>query len=217
MLAKEEPRVATRPRTPHVVYDSFLAPEVAAAMLAQMIAAEDRFTPSAVRRRDESEQATDFRSSLRLPGRVGVDLAPLLEAVHARFDDLCAAAGLAPFAIHHSECSIVAHGEGDYYKPHVDTRLGAAPADVPDVRLLSCVYYLHALPLGFGGGALALHGFEGTDPVPVKIAPAHNRLAAFPSFLRHEVLPVTSPSGAFADRRFSVNVWLRKARAGAAA
>jgi len=38
------------------------------------------------------------------------------------------------------------------------------------------------------------------------------RLVAFPSWLRHEVLPVHVPSGAWRDSRFAINCWLHRAR-----
>ncbi len=38
--------------------------------------------------------------------------------------------------------------------------------------------------------------------------PDHNSALFFARDLLHEVLPVTCESGAFADSRFAVNVWI---------
>lgn len=43
------------------------------------------------------------------------------------------------------------------------------------------------------------------------MAPETDTLVAFPSWLRHEVLPVRVPSGDWADCRFSINCWLLRA------
>lgn len=203
--------VANAPRTlrsPHLVIDDFLPLDVAEAMLAQMIAAEANFVPSvigndAMRRVDES-----YRSSRRLSERSGVDLTPLAEAIDARLAAFCAGVGIHPFPVARRELSVVAHGDGDFYKPHIDTRTGAS--DDGTVRVVSCVYYLHRAPRAFSGGELAIHPIA-SDAEPVLIEPVHNRLVIFPSFIPHEVL-ATRASDAFADCRFSVNCWLRRAR-----
>jgi SM-20-related protein len=48
--------------------------------------------------------------------------------------------------------------------------------------------------------------------VAVAVEPEHNRLVAFPAFVPHEVVPISCPGNAFADRRFSINCWLHRAR-----
>lgn len=203
--------VANAPRTlrsPHLVIDDFLPRDVAEAMLAQMIAAEASFVPSvigndAMRRVDEN-----YRSSRRLSERSGVDLTPLAEAIDARLAAFCAGIGIHPFPVVRRELSVVAHGDGDFYKPHIDTRTGAS--DDGSVRVVSCVYYLHRAPRGFSGGELAIHQISGSGE-PMLIEPVHNRLVVFPSFIPHEVMPTRS-AGSFAESRLSVNCWLRRAK-----
>lgn len=192
-------------QTRHLVIDDFLPDQEATGLLEQMLAAQLNFTPSTVTESGEAKQDNAFRSSLRLPGRVGVNLDGLRTAVHAGFAELCDALGLQPFDIDHTECSIVAHGEGDFYKRHIDTGTPSRG----HVRVISCVYYLHGQPKNFGGGELTIYPVAG-DGEPTIIEPIHNRLAIFPSFVPHEVLP-TSGTGKFEDSRFSVNVWLHKA------
>ncbi len=195
-------------RSPHLVIDDFLSREAADTMLAQMIAAEAHFVPSVIGDDDMRRVDEGYRSSRRLSGRCGVDLKPLAEAIDARLDAFCAGVGINPFSVVRRELSVVAHGDGDFYKPHIDTRTGAS--DDGSVRVVSCVYYLHRAPRAFSGGELAIHPIAGDAP-PVLIEPVHNRLVIFPSFIPHEVL-ATRASDAFADCRFSVNCWLRRAR-----
>jgi SM-20-related protein len=190
---------------PHYIIDGFLPDADADALFSQMISAEADFAPSKVRGAGEG-----MRSSLVLPGRVGVDLDGFRAAVHAAFEPLCAQTGLAPFPVDHSECSIVAHRDGDYYRQHIDTRTGGGDDHPGHVRVLSCVYYLASAQACFSGGELALYDILGREE-PVKIAPRHNRLVAFPSFLPHEVLTVSSPDSDFALSRFSINCWLHRA------
>jgi Rps23 Pro-64 3,4-dihydroxylase Tpa1-like proline 4-hydroxylase len=196
--------------TRYLVIDDFLGAAAAYRLLAQILASAERFTPSNVRQQGSATVNSAHRSSLRLPGRVGVELDPFKAAVHARFAELCAATGTAPFAVYHTECSVVAHGDGDFYKPHIDTRTGDPATQGKHVRLLSCVYYLNREPPAFSGGELVLHKLGSSDPAAT-IAPRHDRLAVFPAFIPHEVLPIACPSGAFADSRFSINCWLHRA------
>lgn len=194
-------------RTLHLMLDGFLPQEVADAMLAEVFAAEAHFTPSTIGITGTGRQDPSYRSSLRLPPLCNVNSTPLIDAIHARLDELCSALGLNPFVVCRSETSIVCHRDGDFYKRHMDTRIGVS--DDPSVRVISCVYYLHGTPRGFLGGELAIHPLVG-QAAPVLIEPLHNRLAVFPSFVPHEVLPIRS-GGAFAESRFSVNCWLHRA------
>ena len=199
---------------PHLISDDFLPETVATALLDEIVAGGPSFTPSLVGG-PKSAASSGLRSSSRLPGRVGVDLTPFRTAIAARSDELCAAVGIAPFPVYHTECSIVAHGDGDFYRTHVDTRAGRDKVRPKHVRVVSCVYYLHRKPKRFSGGELHIHAMgpsDGGTPAIV-IAPDHNRLAVFPAFFPHEVRDIACPSGAFADSRFSINCWLHRALA----
>jgi Rps23 Pro-64 3,4-dihydroxylase Tpa1-like proline 4-hydroxylase len=116
------------------------------------------------------------------------------------------------------EFEISAYGDGGHFNAHIDT------VEVLDrVRILSCVYYFAATPPRFSGGALRLHAFPSragavTDAPPyVDVAPETDTFVAFASWLRHEVLPVRVPSGAWADRRFAINCWIHRTAPNAAA
>lgn len=121
------------------------------------------------------------------------------------------------------ELQLAAHGDGAYYHPHTDTEIGThrqVEAGVPSpVRTLSAVYYFHALQQAFSGGQLRLFGF---GPVPavqepqqaphIDLDPVRNSLVVFPSWVPHEVRPVSVPTGEFADFRFALNCWYSRPR-----
>jgi SM-20-related protein len=190
------------------IIEGFLGAEAATDLLSQIIAAEGGFAASKVRGPNQQ-----IRSSLHLPGRVGVDLKGFTSAITDCANDLAAVVGMKAFEIYDAERSIVAHRDGDYYGTHIDTRTQADSAQ-PSIRVISCVYYLYRTPRKFSGGELRIHRFgaapeDGSSSV---IEPVHDRLVVFPSFLPHEVLPVTLSSDRFEDSRFSINCWLHRAR-----
>ena len=193
--------------SPHLIVDGFLGSAAAGALLDQILAAEPNFVPSEVRQQGGTGAVPQVRSSLRLPGRIGVDLSALLDAIAAREAELIAEIGVPPFPVWHRECSVVAHGNGDFYARHIDTRTRSETTE-KSLRMVSCVYYLSREPAGFSGGDLVIHGLGGA--AGATIGPRHDRLAVFPSFLPHEVSPISCPSGRFEDSRFNVNCWLRR-------
>jgi Rps23 Pro-64 3,4-dihydroxylase Tpa1-like proline 4-hydroxylase len=52
---------------------------------------------------------------------------------------------------------------------------------------------------------------QADSPRFIDINPDTDAMVVFPSWLRHEVLPVHVPSGAWLDRRFTINCWLHRA------
>ncbi len=193
--------------SPHLIIDGFLGAEAAGRLLDQIIAAEASFTPSEVRKTAGAGTVPQVRSSMRLPGRVGVDLSGFLEALSAREEELISAIGVKPFPVWHRECSVVAHHDGDFYDRHIDTRTRSETSE-RSLRMVSCVYYLNREPAGYSGGDLVIDGIAGLPGTAIH--PRHDRLAVFPSFLPHSVSRVSCPSGRFADSRFNVNCWLRR-------
>jgi Rps23 Pro-64 3,4-dihydroxylase Tpa1-like proline 4-hydroxylase len=109
------------------------------------------------------------------------------------------------------ETELVAHGDGAFFKRHIDTQT-ARYDDVSQIRVLSGVYYFHAEPKAFEGGALRLFAI-GADPAPyIDIEPARNSFLVFPSWAPHEVRPVSCSSNKFIDSRFAINCWVHRAR-----
>jgi Rps23 Pro-64 3,4-dihydroxylase Tpa1-like proline 4-hydroxylase len=101
------------------------------------------------------------------------------------------------------ELELVAHGDGAFFARHIDTLMHRR-------RVISAVYYFFSLPKAFSGGVLRLHSMAATgqEGTYVDIPPDYNTLVFFPSTFPHEVLPVKSPSGAFLDSRFAINIWI---------
>lgn len=111
--------------------------------------------------------------------------------------------GMGAYDFHDLEMQIAAHNDGAFFRRHNDSYKGWNLN-----RVISAVYYFHREPCGFTGGALRLYPLTGEGNADV--APTHNSLVVFPSFVQHEVMPVACPSGEFMDSRFALNCWFRK-------
>ena len=105
------------------------------------------------------------------------------------------------------EAELVAHNEGAFYKRHIDTQTAS---DHNLLRVLSGVYYFHAEPKAFSGGALRLYAIGGDNARFADIEPARNSLLVFPSWAPHEVMPISCPSKRFIDSRFAINCWVHR-------
>ncbi|MBV9930973.1 MAG: 2OG-Fe(II) oxygenase [Alphaproteobacteria bacterium] len=205
-----DPFVAPLP--PWARFESFLAPDEEAGLLAWTLANEERFT--------ESKVWGGTVDPARRISRYTTDLGPhgaILEArIAARLDDMFRAIGTRPFVPEYYELELVAHGDGAHFGAHTDIPIGAARARLAEGqggtnrRLLSGVYYFYREPKAFDGGALRLYRLAGGDGPEdrVDVEPVRNSLVVFPTWALHEVRPVRCPSGAFPDSRFAVNVWL---------
>lgn len=119
-------------------------------------------------------------------------------------EDAAGALGLVERGLEPAEVETCAYGAGGHFKVHVDVL--PPPARV---RVLTCIYYFSARPRPFAGGQLRLHPWPGSaDRSVIEIEPEADTLLLFPSFLRHEVLPVETRSDAWMDRRFNMTCWL---------
>jgi SM-20-related protein len=193
------------PAPPCHVIDDFLDDALHGRLLEWVLANERRFAPAPVYRSGEQGVARNNRSNLRLRDFGPADgalRAALLEALPG----ISAALGSTAPERPHLELELTAYGDGDFYHAHVDTIAQHQGRGAGPTRTISAVYYFHRQPKAFDGGALRLLPWEG-EVGTRDIAPADNRLAAFLSWSRHEVLPVRCPSGAFADSRFAINCW----------
>jgi SM-20-related protein len=191
---------------PHVIRRDFLSPDETSELLAHVLASEGRFTPSRVGAGSEAQVDTAIRRSLQLRD-IGPLKGVLRERLTALAPSLTAAMRVTPFEVKHIELDMAAHNDGAFYRRHIDSQRGDGT-----LRVLSAVYYFHHAPKAFSGGELRLHAIGGGDEGKyVDVEPAHNTLVVFPSWMLHEVMPVSCPSGRFADSRFSINCWFRKA------
>ena len=138
---------------------------------------------------------------------------PALEArIAALVPEWIAGLRVTPFEISEIELELAAHNDGAHFALHADTY--ATHLKARGDRMLSAVYYFHAEPRAFDGGALRLHriGARPGDPGAADISPDQNSLVVFPSWGPHEVMRVSCPSRAFAGSRFAVNCWVYRAR-----
>ena len=193
---------------PHLVLRDFLPSETVAELLAFAVAHEGEFEPTGVGGDTETSPNRRIRVSLGLR-RIGPFRRLLAARMHELAPRLTAELKLTPFELARVELQLVAHGDGAFYRRHIDT---ATDGGGDTLRVLSGVYYFHREPRGFSGGALRLHAIGPGVLDHVDIEPASNTLIAFPAWAPHEVRPVSCPSGLFADARFSINCWLRQAR-----
>ena len=196
---------------PYIVRRDFLPAAMVAELLAFAEANEARFvsTKVGVGEGAATKPAVRISSMLR-------DFAPLKDDFKAIMRPLAPAIAaelkVKPFEVSRVEVELIAHGDGAFYSRHIDTmREGDGTSKM---RLLSGVYYFHAQPKAFEGGALRLHELmpaRDDEARFVDIEPAHNSCVFFPSWMPHEVMPVRCPSKRFADSRFAVNCWFRRA------
>jgi SM-20-related protein len=186
---------------PYLVLRDFLDEATVAGLLSHALAHEAEFAPTQTGHGVRSEIRVSlglrnlgpFRSILRFK---------VLDLVSALVAKLHATPVQAPKL----ELQLVAHKDAAFYKRHIDTQTAS---DRARIRVLSAVYYFHAEPKAFSGGALRLFAIGGKpDKDFVDIDPTHNTLAAFPSWVPHEVKPISAPSARFIDSRFAINCWI---------
>lgn len=189
---------------PHLVRHDFLDAETVAGLLDYALSHEALFQPT---RMVSGKVRPEYRISMGTNelGRFRPLLTQKLTDLTPQFIETLRVTPFAPDLI---ELELVAHGDGAFFKQHIDTR---TTGSTRTQRMLSGVYYFHAMPKAFTGGALKLCAI-GENAPSVDIMPEHNSLLVFPSWAPHEVMPVSCPSGRFVDSRFAINCWIRRNR-----
>jgi SM-20-related protein len=115
------------------------------------------------------------------------------------------------FEVKHVELQLTGSNTGDFFRVHSDNH-----SDAVRTRWMTFVYYFYREPKPFEGGELQLWQthYDGDAPTaegePLVIPPTQNQVIFFPSGYLHEVRPVHSATGEFADSRFTVNGWLHQ-------
>lgn len=117
--------------------------------------------------------------------------------------------GIDPVPFSRMECQVTAHGDGDFFAVHTDN-------GTPEIahRRMSYVYYFHRDPKPFSGGHLSIYhtlyqnGSGTCGRLAAEIDPPRNGLMIFPTFIFHEVTPITCASDTFTDQRLTLNGWL---------
>jgi Rps23 Pro-64 3,4-dihydroxylase Tpa1-like proline 4-hydroxylase len=191
---------------PHALVRGWLGRETVERLLWFAQSNEERFEDTQVTRAEDSRIDHTRRVSKKLSlgnlkAEVRAKVADLLPVMFERL-------GIKPFIPSKIEVELVAHGDGAFFLRHIDTlthREGRR-------RIISAVYYFHALPKAFSGGVLRLHSLaaSGQQCTFVDITPDYDTLVFFPSFFPHEVLPVKCANRRFLDSRFAINFWIHR-------
>jgi SM-20-related protein len=199
---------AVSARYPHLVFRSVLGSERVAALLAYVVAREKEFRPGVVRNRSSGQHRIDrsLRDCAYL-GDIGPVEKPLKTFLGRIARTVTADLHLLEESVAPREFEICAYRDGGHFGPHIDTWETQDP-----VRIVSCVYYFAATPQRFSGGALRLYGLPtltgpGSASPSIDLMPETDTMVVFPSWLRHEVLPVRVPSQAWDAGRFAINCW----------
>jgi SM-20-related protein len=192
--------------SPYLLAENFLDPALLQELLRFVADAEPGFVDSTV-----STSDTDYRRS-----KVLYEFPRFSELFRTKMGsiagDVAKRLGLAPFAVGDVECQMTAHNDGNYFKLHNDN-------GSPDTatRVLSYVFYFHNEPKAYTGGEFRMYhsrvenGAYHRGDFAADITPKNNSVLFFPSYCHHEVLPVHCASQRFADGRFTINGWVRRA------
>ncbi len=196
---------------PYVVLRDFLDEEAVAGLLDYALARQADFLPTRLNSK-MADPSIRVSAGLR---ELGIHRPVFRTKVLGLVPDLIARLQVTTFESPTLETELVAHGDGAFFKRHIDTQT-AEYSDVDRIRVLSGVYYFNAEPKAFGGGALRLYAIGGKpDENFVDVEPLNNSFLVFPSWAPHEVMPVSCPSQRFVDSRFAVNCWVLRKKAGA--
>ncbi|NJK34070.1 MAG: hypothetical protein HC919_03470 [Oscillatoriales cyanobacterium SM2_2_1] len=170
------------------------------------IAQEGRFMPTSTTSTDNA----GYRQSLFISSFPEFSEL-MVQKITAVFPKICQSLEIEPFEVGTIESQLTAHNDQNYYKVHNDN----GSADTAS-RELTYVYYFYREPKAFTGGELVIYDTKIKNNLYVaaesykKVMPFNNSIVFFLSRYMHEVLPVSCPSQAFADSRFTINGWLRK-------
>ena len=214
----------------HIVIDDFLPEVDNQNILQHFISLKEKFKPSGIGHGQEIN--SDYRSNLSLnmdkeyqiTNEIEHDKimayraqSPLLKMLDALLTDekFFSFLDAAPFPLNEMRycdywsTQVSRYGQKDHYRWHYDY----IPNDTS--RVITLIYYAHALPKAFTGGELCLtDGLLWGDELKgenerATIEPKNNRLVLFDSRFLHAVLPAQAPAD-FYKGRFSVNVWIGK-------
>lgn len=190
---------------PHRLIAGWLGAEAAAGLFSYAVSQATNFKPTKVRREGEKGRIDPSIRRSHILRDLGPFDALLRDRAEALRPALEAAFGISPAPPGETEIEMVAHGDGHFYRAHIDTFTGDDATEGAN-RRLSLVYYLHRQPRAFSGGHLRLLALGGASSLAIE--PAHDTLLAFPAFLPHEVEPVRVTKDGFENCRFAVNIWL---------
>lgn len=189
----------------YVQIDNFLTAEEHQRLLNYVFQRESAFVPTSTSTGD-----LDYRRSMILHSFPEFSQL-VINRIQAILPDVFRKLKLSSFPIAEIEAQLTSHNDGNYYKTHNDN-------GSPDTatREFTYVYYFYQQPKAFSGGELLIYDSKIENNFYVKadsskkIEPRNNSIVFFLSRYLHEVLPVSCPSKAFADSRFTINGWVRR-------
>lgn len=201
----------TKPQTTDVLesdyvqIDNFLTVEEHQRLLDYVFQQEPNFVPTSTSTGD-----IDYRRSMILHSFPEFSQL-VVNRIQAILPDVFRKLDLSPFPIGGIEAQLTSHNDGNYYKVHNDN-------GSPDTatREFTYVYYFYRSPKEFSGGELVIYDSKIENNFYVKadssqiVEPRNNSIVFFRSRYLHEVLPVSCPTQAFVDGRFTINGWVRR-------
>ena len=197
---------------PYIQFENFLDQHDVAELLQFVLDHEHDLRPSGVVTARVDERPEDVRRSHTLADCEPVwpiferPLTTLLPVLRRELE-------VGHFRLDHIERQLTVHFDGDFFGPHNDSG-GPHVA----TRRLTYVYYFNCQPKRFTGGELRLYHsiddekgakLRGSDFVT--IAPTHNRIVFFPSWVHHEVLEVHTETAGLEATRMTLNGWFHQA------
>jgi SM-20-related protein len=213
-LPAELPGASADLRCPFLAYHNVLGADYVAGLLDHVVVRQNDFRTGAMRDRETGEVLADpvLRDAMYLSD-LGAFLGPIKSFVSSTAAAAVRALRLSESEIEPKEFHISAYRDRGHIGEHIDTFEKAG-----HVRILSCVYYFAMTPRRFRGGELRLYSFPKGRAVDLRsstsfvdIEPRTDTLVIFPSWIRHQVMPVRVPSRAWSESRFTVNCWMHRA------
>lgn len=185
--------------------DNFLTAAEKNKLIKYVLAKESAFVPTST-----STNADDYRRSMVLHSFPEFSEL-MLNRIKAILPDVLRKLNIPAFEIGEIESQLTMHNHNNFYKLHNDS-------GSPDTasRFFTYVYYFNREPKAFTGGELVIYDSKVENNFYVaadtfrKVEPRNNSIVFFLSRYMHEVLPVSCPSKAFADSRFTINGWVRR-------
>lgn len=200
-----KPQISAILESDYVQIDNFLTVEEHQQLLNYVFQRESAFVPTSTSTGD-----LDYRRSMILHSFPEFSQL-VVNRIQAILPDVFRKLNMSSFAIAEIEAQLTSHNDGNYYKVHNDN-------GSPDTatREFTYVYYFYQQPKAFSGGELLIYDSKIENNFYVKadsykrVEPRNNSIVFFLSRYLHEVLPVSCPSKAFADSRFTINGWVRR-------
>ncbi len=186
--------------------DNFLTAAEKNKLIKYVLAKESEFVTTST-----STNAEDYRRSMVLHSFPEFSQL-MVNRIKAILPDVLRKLNLPSFSVGDIETQLTMHNDNNFYKLHNDS-------GSPDTatRFFTYVYYFNREPKAFSGGELLIYdskvenNFYVADETFRTVEPRNNSIVFFLSRYMHEVLRVSCPSKAFADSRFTINGWVRKA------